>query len=412
MDLHSNLKIMNNLFHSAQIGSVKLANRIVCSATYEGMCDNQGFPSDEYFAHYSDLAKNSIGAIITGFVYISFCGKAMHPRQGGIDDDSKIPAYRRMTDQVHAYKGRIFMQIAHCGRQTVAKAVGGPVRGVSTKMSLYFGSIPKKLTTEEALILIQRFADAAFRCKKAGFDGVQLHAAHGYLIHQFILPSINNRKDIFGIDQKTGIGTHFLEAILDKVRDKCGSDFPVLVKISAGDDYWNNFSQEQYIQLIRFLDYKRVDAIEISYGTADHALNIFRGRSVPLDLLLKYNPIYNAHGVFARFLGKRFLYPFVKLRFKMFTPTYNLPYAKIAKQYTQIPIICVGGFRSKQEMIDAVEREETDFVSLCRPFICEPDFVTKLMAHDCYTAKCLDCNMCAVMCDSPNTTRCYFGKAV
>lgn len=401
---------MNNLFQPVQIGNLTLANRILRSATYEGMCDNQGVPTDAYFTHYSDLAKNSIGAIITGFAYITTCGRAMQSRQGGIDDDLKIPAYKRVTDRIHSYEGKIFMQIAHCGRQTLVKAVGGPVRGVSAKRSSYFGGIPKELTTEEAMALTWRFADAASRCKKAGFDGVQLHAAHGYLVHQFILPSINNRKDTFGIDKNIGIGIHFFELVINRIREKCGSAFPLLVKISAGDDYRNNFSHDHFVQLIRFLDYKKVDAIEISYGTMDHALSIFRGRSVPLDLILKYNPKYNTHSRLARFLRKKVFYSFVKPRLKMFSPMYNLPYAKIAKQHTQIPIVCVGGFRTKQEMIGAVERKETDLVSLCRPFICEPDLVEKLMTNDSYTAKCLDCNMCAIMCDSPHATRCYFGK--
>ena len=402
----------NKLFQPVKIGKLVLRNRIFRSATFEGRCDTQGAPTDEYLNLYSNLAKNSMGAIITGFAYISNCGRAMQPGQAGIDNDSKIPAYKSITDCVHSYNGRIFMQIAHCGRQTIAKAVGGVVCGASTKRSSYFGSTPKKLNTEETLSLAQCFADAALRCKKTGFDGIQIHAAHGYLIHQFILPSINNRKDIFGIDKKIGIGTHFLEVIIDKIRDKCGNDFPVLVKVSAGDDYRNNFNQNHFVQLIRFLDYKKAAAIEISYGTMDHALSIFRGRSVPLDSILKYTPKYQTLGLFGRVLRKRILYPFMKPRIKMFKPMYNLPYAKIAKQHTQIPIICVGGFRTKQEMMGAVERKETDFVSLCRPFICEPDLVTKLMANDCYKAKCLDCNMCAAMCDSPNSTRCYFGKAV
>jgi 2,4-dienoyl-CoA reductase-like NADH-dependent reductase (Old Yellow Enzyme family) len=400
---------MSKLFQPEKIGNLTLANRIVRSATHEGMCDAQGVPTDEYLKSYVALAKNGIGAIITGFVYISPCGRAMHPRQGGIDNDSKIPVYKRATDLVHAGGGKIIMQIAHCGRQTIAKVTGEQVKGVSAKRSSYFNSIPKQLTTEEALSLAQRFADAALRCKKAGFDGVQLHAAHGYLVHQFILPSINNRKDIFGIDKERGIGTHFLGVTIDKIRELCGGDYPLLVKISSGDDYQEMFSIEQFIQLIRFLDVKKVDAIEISYGTMDHALSIFRGRSVPLDTILKYTPKYNTGGVLGRFLRKWFLYPFVKPRLKMFTPTYNLPFAQIAKQHTKIPIICVGGFRTKQEMTDALERNETDFVSLCRPFICEPDFVSKLTANQEYTSKCTDCNICAVMCDSTNSTKCYLG---
>jgi len=400
---------MSKLFQPEKVGKLTLINRIVRSATYEGMCDAHGFPTDEYLESYTALSRNGIGAIITGFVYISPCGRAMHPRQGGIDKDAKIPAYKRMTDRVHSNGGKIIMQIAHSGRQTISDAVGGQVRGASTKRSSYFGSIPKQLTAEEALSLTQRFADAALRCKKAGFDGAQLHAAHGYLIHQFILPSVNNRKDIFGIDKERGIGTYFLGLVIDKVREQCGIDFPLLVKISAGDDYGNNFTQEQFVQLIRFLDEKKVEAIEISYGTMDHALSIFRGRTVPLDTILKYTPKYKTGGAISRFLRKWFLYPFVQPSLKMFTPMYNLPFAKIAKQHTQIPIICVGGFRTKQEMTDAVERNETDFVSLCRPFICEPDFVSKLIADPEYASKCIDCNVCAVMCDSTNSTRCYIG---
>jgi len=400
---------MNKLFQPAKIGSLTLNNRIVRSAIYEGMCDAQGFPTDEYLELYATLARNGIGIIITGFVYISPCGRAMHPRQGGIDEDAKILAYKRMTDQVHSNGGKIIMQIAHCGRQTLSKAAGGQVRGVSNKKSLYFGSNPKTLTTEEALALAQSFADAALRCKKSGFDGVQLHAAHGYLVHQFILPSINNRKDILGIDKERGIGTYFLGAVIDKVREQCDIDFPLLVKISAGDDYTDNFTQEQFVQLVRFLDEKKVDAIEISYGTMDRALSIFRGRTVPLDTILKYTPKYKTGGAIGRFIRKYFLYPFVKRGLKMFTPMYNLPFAKIAKQHTQIPIICVGGFRKKQEMTDAVSRNETDFVSLCRPFICESDFVSKLVASPEYSSKCIDCNVCAIMCDSVNSTRCYLG---
>ncbi|MCD4779022.1 MAG: NADH:flavin oxidoreductase [Candidatus Omnitrophica bacterium] len=402
----------NILFQPGKIGNLTLRNRIFRSATFEGMCDSHGVPTEKYLTLYTALAKNCIGAIITGFAYISDCDRAMQPGQAGIESDDKIVFYKRITDRVHSYHSRIFMQIAHCGRQTIATAVGGVVRGASTKKSSYFGGAPKKLTTEETLSLSQCFADAALRCKKSGFDGVQIHAAHGYLVHQFILPSVNNRKDIFGIDKKTGIGTYFLEVIIDKVRDKCGSDFPLLIKISAGDDYLKTFNRNHFIQLIRFLDGKKVDGIEISYGTMDHALSIFRGQSIPLDLILRYTPRYQTQTLFGRVLRKRIIYPFMKPRIKMFTPMYNLLYAKIAKQHTQIPVICVGGFRTKQEMIGAVERKETDFVSLCRPFICEPDLVTELMSNDCYKAKCLDCNMCAVMCDSPNSTRCYFGKAI
>lgn len=400
----------DKLFEPIKIGNLILRNRIVRSATFEGMCDDKGFPTDAYCDLYDRLAKNGIGAIITGFAYISPCGRAMHPGQAGIDEDAKIPVYKRITDSVHQRDGKIIMQIAHSGRQTVAQAVGGDIKGAFGRRSAYFGGNPKPLTTKEAIAAAQDFAEAALRAKKAGFDGVQLHAAHGYLIHEFILPSLNTRTDEFGIDRESGIGTQFLKTVIEETRVRCGMDFPVLVKVSAGDDYRNNFTQDQFVQLIRFLDRVGVDAIEVSYGTMDDALSIFRGESVPIDTILKHNPCYGTGNAFRRFLRKEIIYPFVKSRIRMFTPAYNLPDAKIAKRHTRIPIICVGGFRKKQEMAEAINNSETDLISLCRPFICEPDLVGKISKNDSYVSKCVNCNICAVMCDSGRPTKCYFGK--
>lgn len=398
------------LLEPIKIGNQALRNRIVRSATFEGMCDERGFPTDAYCDLYDRLAQNGIGAIITGFAYISPCGRAMHPGQAGIDEDAKIPAFKRITDAVHRHNGIIFMQIAHSGRQTVPQAVGGNIKGASGRRSVYFGGNPKPLTTKETITVVKDFAEAAVRAKKAGFDGVQLHAAHGYLIHEFILPSLNNRTDEFGIDRESGIGTQFLKMVIEEVRARCGRDFPVLVKVSAGDDYRNSFSQGQFVQLIQFLDRMAVDAIEVSYGTMDDALSIFRGETVPLDTILKYNPMYRTGNPLRRFLRKKIIYPFVKPRIRMFTPAYNLPDAKVAKKHTRIPIMCVGGFRKKQEMVEVLENNETDLISLCRPFVCEPDLVGKLINNDSYASKCVNCNICAVMCDSGRPTKCYFGK--
>lgn len=398
------------LFDPIKIGNLILKNRIVRSATFEGMCDGKGFPTDAYYDLYDRLAQNKLGAIITGFTYVSPFGRAMHSGQAGIDEDAKIPTYKRITDLVHQRDGKIIMQIAHSGRQTVAKAVGGIVKGASGKRSAYFGSNPQALTTNEAVAAAQDFAEAALRAKKAGFDGVQLHAAHGYLIHEFILPSLNTRPDEFGIDREAEIGTQFLKTVIEETRARCGRDFPVLVKVSASDDYRNSFSRGQFVRLIRFLDHMAVDAIEVSYGTMDDALSIFRGESVPIDTILKYSPRYGTGNTFRRFLRKEIVYPFVKSRIRMFTPAYNLPDAKIARKHTRIPIICVGGFRKRQEMVEAVENNDTDLISLCRPFICEPDLVGKLINNNSYTSKCINCNICAVMCDSDRLTRCYFGK--
>lgn len=398
---------MDKLFQPVATGHLTLANRIVRSATFEGLCDDDGRPTKAYLDLYAALAGQHIGALLTGFAYVTPCGRAMQPGQAGIEDDAKIPLYKTMTGLVHARGGKVLMQIAHSGRQTSARAVGGWARGASSQSSAYFGVKVKALTTSEAWALAEGFATAALRCQKAGFDGVQIHAAHGYLVHQFLLPSINDRRDIFGIDRKTGIGPQFLKVIIERVRERCGYDFPLWVKISGDDQPQHGLEGAPLIHLVRFLDQMKVDAIEISCGTMERALNIFRGQTVPLDAIWRYNPKYKTASILGRLWRRYVLYPFMRPGIRLFSPMYNLAYARQAKQHTAIPIISVGGFRTGQEMSAAVERGATDMVGLSRPFISEPDLVDQLIADHGWKAKCLNCNRCAVMTDSHQPTRCY-----
>jgi 2,4-dienoyl-CoA reductase-like NADH-dependent reductase (Old Yellow Enzyme family) len=398
------------LFEETHIGTCTVKNRLIRSATFEGMCDSDGIPTNHYISHYRQLARKNIGGIITGFTYISKEGKAIHPGQAGLYSHQQIPRYRSATSAVHESGSKIFIQLAHTGRQTRKKDTGQAVAGVTTKASSYFRGQPFQLTENHILNIIEQFGDSARYAREAGFDGVQLHAAHGYLIHQFIHPAINTRKDQFGIDKQWGIGTLFLHMVIENIRQKCGDDYPLLIKISAGDDYLKHFTKRHFIQLIKFLNHQKTDAIEISYGTMDMALNIFRG-GLPLKELFAHNLKYSNRSKLFQRMWRLSVLPFLKIRIKAFRPMYNLKYADLAKNFTSQPLISVGGFRSRKDIRQAIEEHEIDFVSLCRPFICEPDFAEKLATYSDYTSLCSNCNTCAIMCDSNNYTKCYKTKS-
>ncbi|HNW99933.1 MAG TPA: NADH:flavin oxidoreductase [Candidatus Cloacimonadota bacterium] len=377
------------------------------SATFEGMADCHGIPSEEYINLYRTLAENGVKKIITGCTYISREGMMVQPGQAGIDSDEMIPHFTKVAACVHEYDSQIYMQISHAGRQTSSTVTGMKVVGASEKKSPYFMSKPKALSIGEIDHVIESYAHAALRAKQSGFDGVQIHAAHGYLVHQFLHPYINNRTDEYGINKGTGIGDLFLRKVISSVREKCGDCFPILVKISASDDLPIPFSQSNFSSLIQMLHNEKVFAIEISYGTMEDALSIFRGKSIPIDTILKYNFRYKQDSQFSRRLWKLMILTFMKKRFVEFREDYNLSFAELAKSLTDIPIICVGGFRNGIAIMNALAMRKTDYVSLCRPFICEPDLIRKFDVDEHYISKCENCNMCAIMCDSTNSTRCY-----
>lgn len=393
------------LFTGIELGSLALRNRLVRSATYEGGADARGVPGPAYLRMYEELAAGGIGMVVSGFLFVSPVGRAMHAAQAGFTSPEAIPAFRRVTEVMRAHDTPIIAQLAHAGRQTRAQAIGGRPVSSTRKRSLYFRARPRKLRATEVSRIADQFAIAAARAREAGFDGVQLHAAHGYLLHQFILPEVNRMRGRYGIDRSTGIGTLLLEQVIDRVRQTCGRTYPVLVKISGETDARDPFFPERFAALIRVLDRKLVTAIEISYGSMDYALNIFRG-GAPFSLALRHNPLFRTQSPLKRALLTTFFNRKLLPVFKPFEPMYNLAYAAHAKTLTGIPVITVGGVRARDAMEAAIARGETDLVAMSRPFLREPDFAARLR-DGANASSCTNCNHCALMVDSGQPTRCY-----
>jgi 2,4-dienoyl-CoA reductase-like NADH-dependent reductase (Old Yellow Enzyme family) len=293
------------------------------------------------------------------------------------------------------------MQIAHAGRQTLESVTGSRVLAPSAKRSPYFRSRPVPMTGEKIGAVIEEFVAAAARARRAGFDGVQLHAAHGYLIHQFLSPSLNDRLDNWGRDRFA-----FLRETVAGIKSRCGDRFPVYVKLSGADDHRNGMTPALAASYAKQLEPLGVEAVEISYGTMDHALNIFRG-GVPISRVLEHNPLFCHRPAWLKALWKRFAFPLVKRRFIPFAENYNAAACREVRRQTSLPLILVGGIRSLDAAEALLQTGEADAVAMCRPFVCEPDLATRFRLGRATRSRCSNCNACAVMCDSAASLQCY-----
>jgi 2,4-dienoyl-CoA reductase-like NADH-dependent reductase (Old Yellow Enzyme family) len=198
---------MKSVFFDAEIAGVALKNRIIRSATHEGMADNDGNPTEMLMKEYELLARGEVGAIITGYAGIQQNGKSPMHNMLMIDNDAQIIPFQELTRRVHEYGTPVFLQIAHCGRQTRSKITGFPTVAPSPiRDKLYNEETPHALSEDEIYEIIGNFALAVERAKKAGFDGVQLHAAHSYLLSSFLSPHMNKRSDKWGGNTETSFG--------------------------------------------------------------------------------------------------------------------------------------------------------------------------------------------------------------
>ena len=346
---------MDLLFTPGKIGTLTLPNRLVRSATAERMADADGRPTPQLSTLYEELARGGVGLIITGHMYVDPSGKA-HPEMTGIYSDDLIPSLSKLADAVHREGSHAFVQINHggmqCSRETVSETIAPSAIDVP-----FLEQPAREVTFDEIEFLIQAYAQAARRAQEAGFDGIQVHSAHGYLIGQFLSPFVNRRTDAWGGDLKGR--TRFLRSVCQAVREQVGPDFPVAIKLGMMDGMDGGLTAEDSVRIVAALEEMGLDGVEISGG-------IGGGRNI------------NTRPGIRREADE----------------AYFRPLARQARPATRLPIMLVGGLRTRRVMEEVLSAGDADFISLCRPLICEPDLPNRMRLGLQEQSRCISANRC------------------
>jgi len=394
-----------SVFEQTSLAGIQLKNRIIRSATHEGMADEKGFPTEKLNKLYIRLAKGGAGAIITGYAGIQADGKSPLLAMLMIDSDDAIPAYREITRAVHEYGTPIIMQIAHCGRQTRSKSTGmQTVAPSAIRDKFYSEDMPKELSDAEIIRIIDNFVSAIVRVRQAGFDGVQLHLAHGYLLSEFLSSHSNRRTDRWG--GSTENKYRIVGEIFKRAREQVG-DYPILVKMNAHDGRRNGMKIEEAVQISRMLEQSGCAAIEVSCGIFEDGLYTIRGEKLPAEAAMAHTFKYKKLPGAVKAIAK----PVLRAVMKQPKPLlkYNLEAAVHIKAAVNIPVIVVGEIHCMDDITAIIQEQQADFVSMSRPFIIEPDIVNKLKDRTRTRSKCIMCNYCAVIAEE-KPLKCHYGK--
>ncbi len=351
---------MSELFEKTCIGTLELDNRSIRSATWSAVCDSEGYVTDRAIEFYGRLAEGGIGLIVTGFQYVMTNSVAM-PYQMGNYSDNMLEGLMRITDAIHAECGKVMAQLAHTGSKANPELFPqeGEVWGPSAVPEPVTGRVPKEMTRQEIAILVDAFASAASRVKNAGFDCIQLHAAHGYMINQFLSGFTNRRSDEYGGDISKRY--QFLGQVLEGVRGTVGRDYPIFIKLNGADYYNGGLVQEESLYVARRLQDDGIDCIEVSAGS----------RGIPSGMVPSRPNILKEED-----------------------EAYLSGLALSFKKTVKVPIVTVGGIRSPKVISRVLSEGFADYVALCRPLIREPHLINRWKSGNLEKATCVSCNGC------------------
>lgn len=359
-------------FTPGRIGRLEVKNRFVRAATSETMATESGAVTPALIELHETLAANGVGLSLLGHAFVHPRGQSL-PNQTGIHDDAMIPGLAQLTDAVHRAGGKIFAQLAHAGNQGgmdgIAMVAPSPIPNALT------GSVAEAARDDEIEEVIDAFGAAATRAVEAGFDGVHIHAANGYLISSFGSPHSNTRTDRWGGDAERR--SRLLTRVYQSVRQAVGPDFPVTAKVGMEDQVDKGLHLAESVERVRVLAGLGLDGIEVSVGLMASGA----------DSCHKYVAVDR----------RRALTDHLYLR--LLSPpsgeAYFEPYAKaIRADAPDLTLLLVGGIRTTETVERVLAQKSCDFVCLARPLIREPDVVAQIEAGRRGRFDCTSCNLC------------------
>lgn len=346
---------MAEIFTSWKMNQLTMPNRLVRSATWEGMAKSDGTPTKDTVNLTSELAENGVGLVITGYAFVSPEGRGLL-RQTGVHIDAMVGPLTRISDAVHKCGGLVALQMVHAGGQTRSEWIGGlKPRGPSAMVHPAFKEDVEELSLSRIEDIIEDFAVSAARSKAAGFDAVEIHGAHGYLINQFLSPNTNQRRDDYGGSLENR--ARFCLQVYEAVRQAVGPNFPVFIKLGTEDGLEGGLVLKDAVYVAARLSEMGIDAIEVSGGVPA------AGKKAAARLVTKPED-----------------------------EAYFLANSKAVKAQVSCPVIVVGGFRSRAMVENALDY--VDAVAMARPFIRQPDLAHKWKEGGAEDAKCISCGRC------------------
>lgn len=353
-----------HLLEQTKIKNMVLNNRFFKAASWEALATDDGHMTDELYKIYEELAKGGVGTILTGYAYVTQ-EEQPNPKMMGIYDDSFIEEYKKLIDMVHKHNTNIIMQIVYGGSMSTLNPPSQKIFGPSAVKNERTEIVPLEMTKEDIKFIKDCFVQAAVRVQKSGFDGVELHAAHGYMLSQFLCPHYNKRTDEYGgsIENRARI----IVEIVHDIRIVVGDEFPIMIKLNSEDFMPDGLTSDESVLVSKILEKAGIDAIEVSGGN-ESSLDVLNGNKGPARTKVAVSKDNESY-------------------FKNHT-------ARLTEEL-KIPVILTGGNRHYDVMDDILNATGICYFGICRPLICQPNLINLWVENaEKVKPKCVSCNGC------------------